>query len=619
MGKKKREQEIERDRQILAEALRELTAGVSLPETLSSQALLARMQAETEAKAGKKGLRRKSPRPAEKPETQLTPGHLPLLRRIGGWVRPMAVAAAVFFVCVGTLLAYERRGPSFSGAAMNDAAPAPAAAEATYDLAAASSSASTAAAATPQEQAQAAGNAPQEAIEKRAASPAGEEDGAQQPVSPEPAEDALSLEEELFDGTPLEEAQPTAAFGAGIAQVELRDGIVGGSSWQDEQYLYYLADPAGEQGMRLYIMQEQDMRVTASITVQAQAQAEAVVVFGDRLALISNEMEDAGENAAILRADIYDVADRSAPTLERTIRQDGVLAASVLQEDRLCLVSTCLPDSGEEAGTPSPPHVRDSLSQGEGALTEEQLLIPAESTTPCWTVLTLLSLDGEASPASFAIFGGADSLLLEGDRGYLAASQYGETVQSQIFSLSLEGGVPRQTASATLQGGLLLPQALTLLSDGLLAAVQEDGIRRFYRLDAALLEPTEVKLSAPVDVAEGGMASPPSSGSSGQGGSALSPSSGGSGQGGSALPPSSGGSGQGGSALSPSSGGSGQGGSALPPSSGGSGQGGSASSPSSGGIGSRQGGAAVQPSSGGSGQGEADAPHTETPQYSTQG
>lgn len=496
MGKKKRQQEIERDRQVLEEALRELTAGVSLPETLSAQALFARL-ASGEAQAGNKR-RRGISRPAERQKAaRLTPEHVLLSRKIGDWVRPFAAAAAVFFACAGTLLAYQRQGSSFSGAAINQAAPAPAAAAgagegAAYDLADAASPA----AAAHQGEAEAARQAPgEEMAKKQAASPAGEGDGdTKEPFTQAPAlEEALLMEEGLLP----EVAQPTAAFGSGIAQVELRNGIAGGSSWQEGEYLYYLAAPAEGQGMSLYIMQAQDMQVMASISLRGQAEAQAVLVFGDRLALISNEVEAAGEEAAILRADIYDVADRSAPTLERTIRQDGVLAASALQEDRLCLVSTYLAaDDEEEFEAPFTPHVRDSLSEGDGALTGEQLLVPAQATVPCWTVLTLLPLSGEASPASLAIFGGADSLLLDGDRGYLAASQYGETVQSQIFSLSLEGGIPRQMASATLQGSLLLPQALTPLPDGLLAAVQEERIQRFYRLDETFSEPAEVLLPA---------------------------------------------------------------------------------------------------------------------------
>lgn len=512
MGKKKRQQEIERDRQILAEALRELTAGVSLPETLSAQALFARLQAE-EAQAGKKLRRRRASPPADRDMNQpvgqdtaplagrdtAPPARRPLYRRLGGWVRPLAAAAAVFFVCAGTLFAYRRQGPSFFGASMQNAAPAPAAAagaaDTAYSLAAASSSAFAEEEAAPQEE-ELAAEALQEGMEKRAASPAGEENGDAGQAPSLAQEDAMPLEEGLFAGSPPEVAQPTAVFGAGIAQVELRDGVAGSSSWQDGEYLYCLAAPADGQGVGLYILQAQDMQVMAFITVQEQLEAQAVVAFGDRLALISHEAEDAGEQAAILRADIYDVADRSAPTLERTIRQDGVLAASALQEGRLCLVSTCPADSGEQAEAAFTPHVRDSLSAGDGTLTGEQLLVPAEATTPCWTVLTLLPLsgEGEASPASLAVFGGADSLLLEGERGYLAASQYGETVQSQIFSLSLEGGIPRQQASVTLPGGLLLPQALTPLPDGVLAAVQQEGAQRFYRMDAALSQPTEVLL-----------------------------------------------------------------------------------------------------------------------------
>lgn len=451
MDRERIKREIEEDSRALEPALSGLVSGISRPESLSAPALLRQL------------------------EERSTP-----VRRSVRWLRPLAASAAAVVVCAGALLAFWRPGFSSSistenqaGAPQASSSPAMAAAGETAGVPEAMMLEDVAADSAEQTEA---------------------EDGAIKPrMAKEKAEDTAADTPPLKSA--LAESSLASAYLPGILQTEVAQQLQGKNLAQDEDYLYYLAAPSVEEGSVLYIVEDGDFQTMATIELQTDMQAQAVLVAGDRLALVSDETEvEEGTFTYNVRADIYDVEDRSDPKLARTIRQDGQLAASALQEGRLCLVSTCPAMEQEDSGAPRAPRVRDSLSQEEKALSEEELLLPEGATQPIWTVVTLLELSGEETCASLAVFGGTDSLLLEENAAYLAAGYSGEEEEySSILSLSLEDGIPRQRAFVRLKGSLLLPQPLSPLQDGLLAALTQNGERCLYRLNASFSQVSELQ------------------------------------------------------------------------------------------------------------------------------
>lgn len=441
MDRERVEKEIEQDRRALEPVLSGLVSGISRPDSLSAPALLRQLE--------------ETPFPARRPVR---------------WLRPIAACAAVAVVCAGALLALWRQGFSASLSAGNE----------TVAALQGSSSSAMAAAGETEETA----GEPEAMLLEDAEDTAAEE-GAAAPHMAQQGAEEMALAKSAAPGASL-----AAACLPGIIQTDVAEEIKGKSLAQDKDYLYYLAPPSGEEASLLYIVHSADMQTAAKIEVQADMQAQAVLVAGDRLALVSDETERDGEAFTCnVRADIYDVQDRSDPKLSRTIRQDGQLAASALQAGRLCLVSTCPAADGQMASdAAAAPSIQDSLFQEEKVLSEEKLLLPEGAQQPVWTVFTLLELDGKESCASLAVFGGTDSLLLEEKAAYLAVTGYsGEQGEwSSVLSLSLEDGVLRQKAFVRLKGSLLLPQALTPLQDGLLAAVEQEGKLCLYRMDASL-------------------------------------------------------------------------------------------------------------------------------------
>lgn len=425
MDRERIQAEIEQDRQALEPVLTGLLSGVSRPDALSAGALFERME---EASIPRRPLR---------------------------W-RRMLAAAAAFILCFGGLLAWRRQAGGSSLTAAGGAEAAPQAAAYTADVDGA----------YPEE------GAPEAEAEIRSAKRGiGEADGESLKTE---AQDSARPEMALAACSPMDTG--------GIAEAEVRDAVE--SDWlaQDEKYFYYLSSSAEEwEETTLYILETEDLEIVSS--TPAQAGAQGLLLSGDRLAVLSREAGalDAEQPGEVIRADIYNVQDRSAPSLERTIRQDGEWVLGALVPAGLCLVSA---GWAEETVLP---RVQDSLSEGDGALFQERPL-PEGAGRSVWTVVTMVNLEEEASsPASLAVFGGTDSLLLWGERIYLASGHGGASEESTVLSLSLADGVPRREAAATVQGGA---GGLSPLEDGLLLVTNDGKTARFYRLDEQLEQKT---------------------------------------------------------------------------------------------------------------------------------
>ena len=243
----------------------------------------------------------------------------------------------------------------------------------------------------------------------------------------------------ITDGFALEESAAgttgSAAVGSTNTQVENVDEQ--DKIENDGRYLYYAAND-----LTVRIVDTQTMQQVSRIEPYTQNGTESRLFYqDDRLVLLSTAYEKM-EQYTVFR--VFDVSDRTAPKLLKTVEQDGWLFDSRLTGSRLVVLSNdSVPiyDLNTKGGYAKYEDVVPSTKIDDGEkqpLDAACITIMPQSESDRYLVITTLDLDTLAgsNPHTFAILGAGDTVYCTAKQLFVAAADYESAKTSAYTSMS---------------------------------------------------------------------------------------------------------------------------------------------------------------------------------------
>ncbi|HIZ19274.1 MAG TPA: beta-propeller domain-containing protein [Firmicutes bacterium] len=283
----------------------------------------------------------------------------------------------------------------------------------------------------------------------------------------------------------------------------------------DGAYIYTLS------GGRLHIVRADGAALETAAELdysQGNAMPRALEFYikGDRLVLLCRtyggmtEGQESSWDGTVTWAAVYDIADRTSPTLLGVQGQAGDYLSSRLVGNTLYLAtSQSLPEKAEKGDKAT--YVPTLYTQdGAAAMAEEDLCIPPIPAGRQYTVLTavdLLSPQGHTSAK--AVLGGGDNLYANTQNLFLAVPRTVREEGGQVYTatdllrFSLDGGEIQLQASGTVPGTLINQFAMDeyegifrvvttqsggteTVSGGIASYVVGDTVNNLYTLNQSL-------------------------------------------------------------------------------------------------------------------------------------
>ncbi len=226
-----------------------------------------------------------------------------------------------------------------------------------------------------------------------------------------------------------EAATGSASTNTQVANVDEQDKIE-----NDGRYLYYVTN---DQAVR--IVDTQTMQQVSLVEPSDDGMTNTEIFYKDNRLVVLSTCYDRSSQTTVIR--VFDVTDRAAPGLLKTVEQDGVLFDSRLTGDRLIVLSN---DAVELYGLETKGGYADyedvvpgtKIDDGETKpLDAACITIMPGSESNRYLVITTLDLDSLAGggPNTFAILGAGDTVYCTEKQLFVASVAYDDSGRDGVM------------------------------------------------------------------------------------------------------------------------------------------------------------------------------------------
>lgn len=191
----------------------------------------------------------------------------------------------------------------------------------------------------------------------------------------------------------------------------------------DGEYIYYLKGTNGyseQNKIEIVKADGADTRVTASINPGkvlggSKYTAYGIYLYGDKL-ILEGEMAVDGKYYASFA--IFDISNKSAPVLERSVAQQGSLVSSRFKQGKMYYVVTF------NANNISVPCVNDTFAGVDGEMDVENIYWFDGIPTTVYTTIGVIDIDNPKADAYKAYLGAGSDVYVSEDNIYIATADY---------------------------------------------------------------------------------------------------------------------------------------------------------------------------------------------------
>lgn len=191
----------------------------------------------------------------------------------------------------------------------------------------------------------------------------------------------------------------------------------------DGEYIYYLKGTNGyseQNKIEIVKADGADTRVTASINPGkvlgcSKYTAYGIYLYGDKL-ILEGEITVDGKYYASFA--IFDISNKSAPVLERSVAQQGSLVSSRFKQGKMYYVVTF------NANNISVPCVNDTFAGVDGEMDVENIYWFDGIPTTVYTTIGVINIDNPEGDAYKSYLGAGSDVYVSEDNIYIATADY---------------------------------------------------------------------------------------------------------------------------------------------------------------------------------------------------